>query len=89
MHSLLEIVATQRILVAAAPVTSILSPPFVVSALRAKPHDGVLSMTVVAEFTSTVVPAEPSRRISPSIFHAADAVPADACCRATMVPWKA
>ncbi len=50
------------------------------------PQLGVLSRTVVAELTSTVVPAEPSLRINPSIFHAADAVPDDACCRATIVP---
>ena len=66
-------------LVDAAPVTSIFRPPFVVSALRAIPHDGVLSKTVVAEFTKVVVPAEPSLRIKPSTFHAALAVPPDAC----------
>jgi len=63
----------------AAPVTVIAKPPFVVSALRAIPQDGVLSKTVVALLTSTVVPAEPSLRIKPSTFHAALAVPAEAC----------
>ena len=41
----------------AAPVTVIARPPFVVSADKAMPQDGVLSRTVVAEFTRTVVPA--------------------------------
>ena len=66
-------------LVDAAPVASIFKPPFVVSADSAKPQDGVLSRTVVALLTSTVVPAEPSLRINPSTFHAALAVPAEAC----------
>ena len=63
----------------AAPVTVMARPPFVVSAVRAIPHAGVLSRTVVALLTSTVVPAEPSLRIRPSTFHAADAVPCEAC----------
>ena len=66
-------------LVAAAPVQVIANPPFVVSADKAKPQDGVLPRTVVAELTSTVVPAVPSLRINPSIFHAAQAVPPAAC----------
>ena len=73
-------------LVDAAPVTAILRPPLVVSAVRATAQLGVLSSTVVVELTSTVVPAEPSLRIRPSILKAADAVPAEACWRATMVP---
>jgi len=72
----------------AAPVTVIARPPFVVSADKAMPQDGVLSRTVVAELTRTVVPAEPSLRINPSTFQAAQAVPAAALSRAMIVPEK-
>ena len=71
-------VPTQRMLVDAAPLTAIFKQPFVVSALSAIPQDGVLSKTVVAELTSTVVPALPSRLIRPSTFQAALAVPSEA-----------
>ena len=81
-------VAAHRMLVEAAPVALISRPPFVVSANRVMSHAGVLSMMVVTLLTNTVVPADPSLRIKPSTFHAAQSVPSDACSRATIVPWK-
>jgi len=62
-----------------APVPVIARPPpfvlLVVSADSAMTQDGVLSITVVALLTRTVVPALASRLISPSTFHAAHAEP--------------
>jgi len=76
-------------LVAAAPVAVIAKPPFVVSAERASVQPGVLSMTVKAELTSTVLAAVPSRRIRPLTSQAADCVPPAAFWRATMTAVKA
>ena len=82
-------VEDQRIFVEAAPVPCIFKQPFDVSALNVTSQLGVLSKTVFALLTKTVVPALPSRLIRPSIFQAALAVPSEAFCRATIVPLKA
>ena len=75
--------ASQRIFVAAAPVATIASAPFVVSEPIAIDHPGTLLITVVVDATIVVVEAVASWRIKPSIFQAADAVPPAACWRAT------
>ena len=79
MTSEVVILDTHLMSVDAAPVQVIANPPFVVSADKAMPQLGVLSKTVVAEFTSTVVPALAYLRIKPSTFQAAQAVPSAAC----------
>ena len=79
-------VQDQRIDVAAAPVQVIASQSLVSSALNAgPPHDGVLSITVIAELTSVVVP--PLLTINPLISHAATF--AEPVCFATNKPLKA
>jgi hypothetical protein len=89
MTSLVSTVATQRMFVAAAPVAVTARPPLVVSALNASVHPGTLLIAVTVDATRVVLAAVPSRRIKPSIFHAADSVPPEACLRATTIPEKA